>query len=144
MLNVPAWLVWAGLSAIFAAATALFAKVGVKGVDSDLAMAIRTLIVAAVILPMVMLTGKWSNPLLLPGRTQLFLVLSALATGASWMFYFRAIQIGELAKVAVVDKLSVVLVVVASVLLLNERPALREWTGIALVLTGVIVLATRK
>lgn len=144
MMNAPAWLVWAGLSAIFAAATALFAKIGVKGVDSDLAMAIRTLIVAAVILPMVVFTGKWSNPLLLPGRTQIFLVLSALATGASWLFYFRAIQIGELAKVAVVDKLSVVLVVIASVLLLNERPAPREWIGIALVLAGVIVLATRK
>ncbi len=143
-MNAPAWLVWAGLSAIFAAATALFAKIGVKGVDSDLAMAIRTLIVAAVILPMVVFTGKWSNPLLLPGRTQIFLVLSALATGASWLFYFRAIQIGELAKVAVVDKLSVVLVVIASVLLLNERPAPREWIGIALVLAGVIVLATRK
>lgn len=144
MLNIPAWLLWAGLSAIFAAATALFAKVGVKGVDSDLAMAVRTLIVAAVILPMVVFTGKWSNPLLLPARTQLFLVLSALATGASWLFYFRALQSGELAKVAVVDKLSVVLVVIASVLLLNERPALREWIGIALVLAGVIVLATRK
>ncbi|KAG1257304.1 hypothetical protein G6F68_009375 [Rhizopus microsporus] len=83
---------------------------GTKGVDSDLA--IRTLIVAAVILPLVVVTGKRSNPLLLPGRTQLFLVLSALATGASWLFYFRALQSGELAKVAVVDKVSVVLVVV--------------------------------
>lgn len=143
-MNIPAWLVWAGLSAIFAAATALFAKIGVKGVDSDLAMAVRTLVVAAVILPMVVFTGKWSNPLLLPGKTQLFLVLSALATGASWLFYFRAIQIGELAKVAVVDKLSVALVVIASTLLLNERPAPREWIGIGLVLSGVLVLATRK
>lgn len=81
MQNLPQWLLWAGLSAVFAALTALFAKVGVKGVDSDLAMAIRTLVVAAVILPLVVVTGKWSNPLLLPGRTQLFLVLSALATG---------------------------------------------------------------
>ena len=100
MQNVPQWLLWAGLSAVFAALTALFAKVGVKGVDPDLAMAIRTLVVAAVILPLVVVTGKWSNPLLLPGRTQLFLVLSALATGASWLFYFRALQSGELAKVA--------------------------------------------
>lgn len=112
MQNVPQWLLWAGLSAVFAALTALFAKVGVKGVDPDLAMAIRTLVVAAVILPLVVVTGKWSNPLLLPGRTQLFLVLSALATGASWLFYFRALQSGELAKVAVVDKFSVVLVIV--------------------------------
>lgn len=112
MQNVPQWLIWAGLSAAFAAMTALFAKVGVKGVDSDLAMAIRTLVVAVVVLPLVVVTGKWSNPLLLPGRTQLFLVLSALATGASWLFYFRAVQSGELAKVAVVDKFSVVLVIV--------------------------------
>ncbi|KUP03419.1 transporter [Stenotrophomonas maltophilia] len=143
MQNVPQWLLWAGLSAVFAALTALFAKVGVKGVDPDLAMAIRTLVVA-VILPLVVVTGKWSNPLLLPGRTQLFLVLSALATGASWLFYFRALQSGELAKVAVVDKFSVVLVIVLAYLLLGERPSLREWSGIGLVLAGVIVLATKK
>lgn len=96
------------------------------------------------ILPLVVVTGKWSNPLLLPGRTQLFLVLSALATGASWLFYFRALQSGELAKVAVVDKFSVVLVIVLAYLLLGERPTLREWSGIGLVLAGVIVLATKK
>ena len=95
-------------------------------------------------LPLVVVTGKWSNPLLLPGRTQLFLVLSALATGASWLFYFRALQSGELAKVAVVDKFSVVLVIVLAYLLLGERPSLREWSGIGLVLAGVIVLATKK
>ncbi|MDR2961813.1 MAG: EamA family transporter [Stenotrophomonas sp.] len=144
MQNLPQWLVWAGLSAVFAALTALFAKIGVKGVDSDLAMALRTLVVAAVIVPMVVMTGKWSNPLLLAGRTQLFLVLSALATGASWLFYFRALQGGELAKVAVVDKFSVVLVIVLAYLLLDERPSLREWSGIGLVLAGVIVLATKK
>jgi transporter family protein len=144
MQNLPQWLLWGGLSAVFAALTALFAKVGVKGVDSDLAMAIRTLVVAAVILPLVVVTGKWSNPLLLPGRTQLFLVLSALATGASWLFYFRALQSGELAKVAVVDKFSVVLVIVLAYLLLGERPTLREWSGIGLVVAGVIVLATKK
>lgn len=75
-------------------------------------VALRTLIVAAVILPLVVVTGKWSNPLLLPWRTQLFRVLSALATGAAWLVYFRALQSGELAKVAVVDKFSVVLVIV--------------------------------
>ncbi|HDS1221571.1 transporter [Stenotrophomonas maltophilia] len=144
MQSIPQWLFWAGLSAIFAALTALFAKMGVKGVDPDLAMSLRTLVVAAVILPLVVATGKWSNPLLLPGRTQLFLVLSALATGASWLFYFRALQVGELAKVAVVDKLSVVLAVGLAFLLLGERPAPREWAGIGLVLAGVIVLATRK
>lgn len=144
MHGIPQWLLWAGLSALFAALTALFAKAGVKNVDPDLAMAVRTLIVAAVILPLVLATGKWSNPLLLPGRTQLFLLLSALATGASWLFYFRALQVGELAKVAVVDKSSVVLVIVFAFLLLGERPSAREWSGIALVLAGVLVLATRR
>ncbi|WP_421569689.1 EamA family transporter [Stenotrophomonas sp. PD6] len=144
MQNIPQWLFLAGLSATFAALTALFAKIGVKNVDPDLAMAVRTLIVAAVILPLVVFTGKWSNPLLLPGRTQLFLVLSALATGASWLFYFRALQAGELAKVAVVDKLSVVLVIVLAFVLLGERPSGREWGGIGLVVAGVILLATRR
>ncbi len=84
------------------------------------------------------------QPVAAAGRTQLFLVLSALATGASWLFYFRALQSGELAKVAVVDKFSVVLVIVLAYLLLGERPSLREWSGIGLVLAGVIVLATKK
>lgn len=144
MQSPPQWLVWAGLSALFAALTAVFARVGVKGVDPDLAMAVRTLVVAAVILPLVVLTGKWSNPLLLPGRTQLFLLLSALATGASWLFYFRALHSGELAKVAVVDKSSVVLVILLAVVLLGERPSLREWGGIGCVLAGIVLLATKK
>lgn len=144
MQNHPQWLLWAGLSAVFAALTALFAKIGVKGVDSDMAMAVRTLIVAAVILPLVVVTGKWSNPLQLPGKTQLFLVLSALATGASWLFYFRALQAGGLAKVAVVDKFSVVLVIVLAFVLLGERPSGREWTAIGLVTAGVVLLAWKR
>jgi transporter family protein len=140
MQSIPQWLVWAGLSAVFAALTALFAKIGVKGVDPDLAMSIRTLVVAAVILPLAVAKGKWSNPLLLPGRKQLFLVLSALATGASWLFYFRTLQIGELAKVAVVDKLSVVLAVGLAFLLLGERPAPRARFGARAIASSAVTI----
>jgi len=141
MLNLGSWIVWALLSALFAALTAVFAKVGVKGVNSDLATAIRTGIVFVVLIPFVWLTGKWSNPLAQSPRTLLFLGLSALATGASWLCYFRALQLGEASMVAPVDKLSVVLVAVFAVAFLGERPSLQAWLGIALVGVGVVVLA---
>jgi transporter family protein len=141
MLNLGSWMVWALLSALFAALTAVFAKVGVEGVDSDLATAIRTGIVFVILIPFVWLTGKWSNPLVLPTRTLLFLALSAFATGASWLCYFRALQLGNASMVAPVDKLSVVLVAVFAVAFLGERPSMQAWLGIALVGLGVIVLA---
>ena len=89
----------------------------------------------------VFFTGKWSNPILLSGKTWLFLALSALATGASWVCYFRALQLGEASKVAPVDKLSLVLVAIFAFTFLGERPAPREWLGIAMVASGVLVLA---
>jgi transporter family protein len=141
MLNLGSWMVWALLSALFAALTAVFAKVGVRGVDSDLATAIRTGIVFAVLLPAVWLSGKWSNPFALSPKTLLFLALSALATGASWICYFRALQLGDASLVAPVDKLSVVLVAVFAVAFLGERPSLQAWLGIAMVGAGVVVLA---
>ena len=114
-----AWFFWAVLSAVFAALTAVFAKIGLTGVDSDLATLVRTGIIAVVLAAFVVGTGKWANPLALPGKTLLFLMLSALATGASWVCYFRALKIGDASKVAPVDKLSVVLVAVFAVLFLN-------------------------
>lgn len=86
-------------------------------------------------------TGKWSNPLELPVRTWIFLVLSALATGASWVYYFRALQLGDASKVAPVDKSNLLLVAIFAFTFLGERPSLREWAGIAMVATGVLVLA---
>ncbi|QLQ06589.1 MAG: EamA family transporter [Anaerolineae bacterium] len=136
------WFIWAILSAVFAALTAIFAKVGIAGVNSDLATLVRTVVVVIVLATFVWATGSWSNPLLLPSKTWLFLVLSALATGASWVCYFRALQIGEASKVAPVDKLSLVLVALFAFIFLGERPA-REWLGIALVATGVLVLAIK-
>jgi transporter family protein len=91
-----------------------------------------------------LLTGKWSNPFVFSWKTWVFLALSALATGASWVCYFRALQIGEAAKVATVDKLSLVLVALFAFVFLGERPVLREWIGIALVATGVILLASKR
>jgi transporter family protein len=135
------WLAWALLSAAFAALTAIFAKVGVQGVDSDLATLVRTLVIVGVLGAFIAWSGKWSNPLALPSRTWLFLGLSGLATGASWVCYFRALQAGDASKVAPVDKLSVVLVAVFAFAFLGERPALHEWLGIALVAAGVVVLA---
>jgi len=138
------WFYWAVLSAVFAAGTAIFAKVGIKGVDSDLATLVRTAIIIVVLSCFVWFTGKWSNPLTLSSHTWIFLGLSALATGASWVCYFRALQIGEASQVAPVDKLSLVLVAVFAFTFLGERPTLRDWAGIALVATGVVVLAMKR
>jgi bacterial/archaeal transporter family protein len=106
------WFYWALWSAVFAALTAIFAKLGLEGVDSDLATLVRTAVIIVVLAAFVYATGKWSNPLVLAPRTWLFLVLSGLATGASWVCYFRALKIGDASKVAPVDKLSLVLVAV--------------------------------
>lgn len=138
------WLPWALGSAAFAALTAIFAKIGLEGIDSDFATLVRTVVIVLVLGAFVSLTGKWRDPLALPGRSLLFLVLSALATGASWVCYFRALKVGEAARVAPVDKLSVVLVAVFAVIFLGERPGAREWTGIAMVAAGVLVLSFRR
>jgi len=144
MTTASGWLVWALLSAAFAALTAIFAKIGLEGVDSDLATLIRTTVILVVLAGFVYATGKWSDPLALSGRTWAFLVLSGLATGASWVCYFRALKIGDASKVAPVDKGSLVLVALFAFLFLHERPSLREWTGILMVAGGVLVLALRR
>jgi bacterial/archaeal transporter family protein len=138
------WVVWALLSAVFAALTAVFAKVGMQGVDSDWATLLRTAIVLLVLIAFVAYTQKWRNPLQLSGRNWAFLILSALATGASWLCYFRALQAGPAAAVAPIDKLSVVLVAVFAFLFLDERPAPREWLGLAMVTGGVLLIAIKR
>ena len=144
MLTATTWFYWALLSAVFAALTAIFAKIGIQGVDSDLATLVRTAIIIVVLAAFVWGTGKWSNPLALSSKTWLFLGLSGLATGASWVCYFRALQVGDASKVAPVDKLSLVLVAVFAFAFLGERPAMREWLGIAMVAGGVLVLAIKR
>lgn len=138
------WFTWALFSAVFAALTAIFAKVGLAGVDSDLATLIRTVIIFGVLGSFVYATGKWSNPFELSGKTWLFLVLSGLATGASWVCYFRALKIGDASKVAPVDKLSVLLVTLFAVTFLGERPSLREWIGVLMIGAGVFLLAFKR
>ena len=132
------------MSAVFAALTAIFAKIGLEGVDSDLATLIRTAVIMVALTAFVHFTGKWRNPLDLSSRTWSFLVLSALATGASWVCYFRALKVGEASKVAPVDKFSLLLVVLFAFVFLKERPSLREWTGILMVGAGVVILAFKR
>jgi len=144
MLSASNWFFWALLSAIFAALTAIFAKVGLEAVNSDLATLIRTFVIMVVLTGFVLMTGKWSNPFDLPSRTWLCLVLSGLATGASWVCYFRALKIGEVSKVAPVDKLSIVLVAIFAFAFLNERPSVREWVGILMVAGGALVLGLKR
>jgi transporter family protein len=144
MATSQSWIFWALLSAAFAALTAIFAKIGIQDVDSDLATLVRTAIVIVTLFAFVWFTGKWSNPLLLSSKTWIFLTLSGLATGASWVCYFRALQLGEASKVAPIDKFSLVLVVIFAVLFLGERPSIRDWTGIGMVASGVMLLVFKR
>jgi transporter family protein len=134
---------WALLSAVFAGLTAIFAKLGLQSVDSDLATLIRTAVIIVALACFVWITGKWRDPSQLDSRTWLFLTLSGLATGVSWVCYFRALKLGAASKVAPVDKLSVLLVAVFAFAFLAERPTPREWLGITLVGAGVVLLALR-
>lgn len=143
-MSTQSWMTWALLSAVFAAATAILAKLGVQGVDSDLATLIRTAIILVVLALLVVATGKWQNPTQIQPRTWLFLGLSALATGASWVCYFRALQLGDVSKVAPVDKLSIVLVAVFAFTFLHERPSLKDWGAIGMIAAGVLMLALKR
>jgi transporter family protein len=135
------WLGWAVLSALFAAATALLAKVGVAGVDPNLATAIRTSVVVAFAWIIAVSLGTHVGLMHVGRRSWLFLVLSGLATGLSWICYFRALSVGEASKVAPIDKLSVVFVVVLAWPLLGETLSLAKALGALLIAAGAIVLA---
>ncbi len=135
------WLFWALLSAAFAALTAIFGKVGVAGIHPDLATLIRTVVILLLIAAMVTAGGAWSPPGEIAARTWLFLVLSGLATGASWLCYFQALKLGQAARVAPVDKLSVVLVAVFGVLFLGERLSMMSSLGVLLIAAGSVLVA---
>lgn len=140
---VQSWQLWALLSAAFAALTAVFAKLGVGQINSDFATLIRTFVVLVTLSVIVWGTGQWQELSSVPGRTYWFLVLSGLATGASWLCYFRALKVGEAARVAPIDKLSVVLVAVFGVVFLGERLSVANWTGVALIGAGAVLVALR-
>ena len=136
------WLAWSVVSAIFAALTAILAKVGVAEVNSNVATAIRTSVVLIFSWLVVIATRNTSNISTIPGRGWLFLVLSGVATGLSWLCYFRALQLGPASKVAPIDKLSLVFVVLAAAVFLDEPISSRSAIGVAMVLGGVLVLSS--
>lgn len=129
------------LSAAFAALTAIFAKVGVTNIGSDFATFLRTLVVIAALAGILTGTQRWQPPVTVPARSWLFLVLSGLGTGASWVCYFRALKLGDASRVAPIDKLSVVLVALFGVIFLGERLTLLNWLGVALIAAGTILIA---
>ena len=135
------WQLWALLSAAFAALTAIFAKVGVENVNSDFATFIRTVVVLCALGAILMGTGQWQPLGSVSGRSYLFLVLSGLATGGSWICYFRALKLGDAARVAPIDKLSVVLVALFGVAFLGEKLSAPNWLGIVLIAVGAVLVA---
>ncbi|MEL4069416.1 EamA family transporter [Ochrobactrum sp. GPK 3] len=140
---VASWQFWALMSAVFAALTAVFAKVGIQGINSDFATLVRTFVIIGALCLFLTITGQWQRPGEISAKSWLFLVLSGLATGASWLAYFRALQIGDAARVAPVDKLSVVLVALFGAVFLGERMSTINWFGIVLIGCGVVLVALR-
>ncbi|TPN17167.1 EamA family transporter [Mesorhizobium sp. B2-1-3] len=143
-MNLPlSWQFWALLSATFAALTAIFAKVGIETINSDFATLIRTAIILVVLAAILAASGQFQSWASISGKTWLFLSLSGLATGASWLCYFRALKIGNAAQVAPIDKLSVVLVAVFGTVFLGERLTGANWLGVALIAAGAVLVAYR-
>src|SRR5882724_8744524 len=140
---LSSWQLWALLSAAFAALTAIFAKIGFANINSDYATFIRTIVILMSLALILLATGQFQSPGSVSGRTYLFLVLSGLATGASWICYFRALKLGNAAQVAPIDKLSVVLVAIFGVLFLGEKLSGPNWLGVALIALGALLVAIK-
>lgn len=142
MKNVlSTWQLWAILSAVFAAFTAIFAKIGIKEINSDFATFIRTIVILVVLGAILFATDQFQSVRAIPNKSLLFLILSGLATGGSWICYFHALKIGNASQVAPIDKLSVVLVAIFGVIFLGEHLTLSHWLGIGLIAIGAIVIA---
>ena len=138
------WQAWALLAAAFAALTAIFGKVGVESLNPDFATLIRTAVILAVVAAIVATTGAWQPLASVSGRSWVFLTLSGIATGASWLCYYRALKLGPASQVAPIDKLSIVLVAVFAVLFLGEKLTGKNWLGVALIAVGAILVATKR
>lgn len=135
------WIFWALLSAAFAALTAIFAKIGISGINSDMATFLRSMMIVVLLAGIVLATGQWQPLGEIGTRSWVFLTLSAAATGGSWLAYFRALKLGEASRVAPIDKFSIVLVAIFGVIFLGEKLSLIHWGGIALIASGALVLA---
>ncbi len=135
------WIFWAFLSACFAALTAIFAKVGVENINSDLATLIRTVVILVTLTLILAAIGELKRPDAISARTWVFLILSGLATGGSWICYFRALKIGQAAQVAPIDKLSVVMVAIFGAVFLGEKLSLTGWVGVAMIGFGAVLVA---
>src|SRR6185369_10987083 len=143
MTALSSWQLWAVLSAVFAALTAIFAKIGVENINSDFATFIRTVVILITLGFILAATGQFQAPGSVSGRTYLFLVLSGLATGGSWICYFRALKIGQAAQVAPIDKLSVVMVAIIAAVFLGEKLSPLNWIGVALIGVGAVLVAVQ-
>lgn len=137
------WLVYALLSAFFAALTAIFAKLGVANVNSNLAIGIRTVVVLIMIWCIVMARGEAKGICTLSKQNIIFLIISGIATGLSWLFYFRALQLGNVTQVATVDKLSLALTIIIAVIFLGEPLTLKTFAGASLIVIGTLILALK-
>ena len=134
------WFIFAILSAIFAALTSILAKVGIEGINSNLATAIRTIVIVLMAWLMVFVTGSQNGIMDISKKSWIFLILSGLATGASWLCYYKALQLGEASKVIPIDKLSIVITVILAFIFLGEQITLKTLIGCALIVTGTFVI----
>jgi len=141
MNPLTSWQFWALLSAVFAALTAIFAKVGVEEVNSDFATFIRTVVILIILGGILIVTDQFQPLRSISGKSYLFLCLSGLATGASWLCYFRALKLGHASQVAPVDKLSVVLVAIFGALFLSEKLSIGGWVGVSMMTAGALLVA---
>jgi transporter family protein len=138
------WAIYALLSAFFAALVAIFGKIGIKGVDSNLAVALRTIVIVFFAWGIVLIQGNWADMFKISKYSYTFIFLSAIATGLSWLFYFKALQLGEVSSVAPIDKLSIALTVILAFVFLGEKPTVGNVTGGVLVTLGVLATVFLK
>lgn len=138
------WIIYAILSAFFASLVAIWGKIGIKGVDSNLAVAIRTIIIVIFAWGIVFLQGNFSDIFKISKHSYIFIILSAIATGLSWLFYYKALQMGQASRVAPIDKLSIALTIILAFIFLGEKPTLGNVLGGSLVVIGVLITALVK